>query len=80
MDERHLSKTRDGEKGIKAASSIWCCSREVKAHKSLSPGQHHHHRGPAACWAQHGPRGLRGGWRGKEIHIHEGIDQLPLLQ
>lgn len=41
---------------------------------------HHHHRGPAAGGSEHGPRGVRASRRPEEIHVGEGVDELPLLQ
>lgn len=42
--------------------------------------QHHSDRGPAADRAQHGPCGVCGDWRRQEVHVYEGVHQLPVLQ
>ena len=47
---------------------------------SSCPDQHHSDRGAAAGGTQHGPGGLRGDRGRQEVHLHEGIHQLPLLQ
>lgn len=37
-------------------------------------------RGPSVGWFEHGPCGLCGNWRRKEVYINEGVHKLPLLQ
>lgn len=49
-------------------------------HMGCGSDQHHGDRGPAADRPQHGPRGVRGDRRRQEIHVYEGVHQLPVLQ
>lgn len=43
-------------------------------------GERDRDRGPAAGGSQHGPHGVRGDRGREEVHIHEGVHQLSLLQ
>jgi len=46
----------------------------------LLSGERDGGRGQAAGGTQHGPRGVCGDRGRQEVHVHEGVHQLPVLQ